>query len=228
MILGIETSGRAGNVAVCEDEDVLATFGFEPGRHHARDIVSGVDEVLADAGVEKAEVEAVAVSRGPGSFTGLRIGVTCAKTLAWALGWAAVGVPSLEVLVQNVPPAGAPACACPTRDARRGRIYATIFERQDDRWTDKTGVLLLAASELAERLPAGALVFGTGARAYPAVLGGERFRVGGRELELGRAEEVARLGLRRLAAGHGDDPMQLVPLYHRQTAPEEKLARRET
>ena len=84
-------------------------------------------------------------------------------------------------------------------------------------------MLIREPAALAEALPDGALVFGTAVRAYPGVLGEGRFRVGERELEVGRAAEVARLGERRITCGQQVSPLQLVPRYYRLTEPEEKL-----
>jgi tRNA threonylcarbamoyladenosine biosynthesis protein TsaB len=225
IALGIETSGEIGSVALCGEQGTLAAYTFPEGARHARDVMPAVDRIVAEAGVAKGGVEVVAVSQGPGSFTGLRVGVTCAKTLAYALGWKAVGVPSLEVLAQNVgaDPAGGVTFTCPVRDARRDRVYGTLFEWDGQQWRDTSGVLIKEPGVLAELIPHGAIVFGSGVRAYREVFQAGRFRVGGRELEIGRAEAVARLGMRRIRAGQEADPMKLVPQYYRLTEAEEKL-----
>jgi len=85
IMLGIETSGRTGSVAVCDDGDVLASWTFPEGARRGRDIMTAVDRVVSEAELERRDISAVAVSEGPGSFTGLRVGVACAKTLAYAL-----------------------------------------------------------------------------------------------------------------------------------------------
>jgi len=225
ILLAIETSGQTASVAVCDEDEALAVHTFGKGARHGRNVMPAIDDVLRRAGVSRTDVDAVAVSAGPGSFTGLRVGITCAKTLAWALGWRAVPVPSLEVLAQNVEPAAHGGCrfTCPVFDARREKVYGTTFEWDGAEWTDTTGVLLEEPGALAERLPAGTLVFGTGVRAYADVFAGGRFPVGEADLELGRAEAVAALG-RLLRAGRDVDPMALAPRYYRLTAPEEKLA----
>ncbi len=229
IVLGIETSGKVGSVALCDEDELLAAYTFPEGaRRHARDIMPAIDRVVTEAGVPKADIAAVAVSEGPGSFTGLRVGIACAKTLAYALGWQAVGVPSLEVMAQNVGPGGAGGCSatCPVRDARRERVYGTIFEWHGGRWRDTTGVLIARPDELAARIPDGALIFGSGVDAYPDALGAGRFRVGDRALAVGRAEAVARLGLARVREGRDINPMALVPRYYRVTEAEEKLGGR--
>lgn len=225
IVLGIETSSEIGSVALCDGDGTLAAYSFPEGARHARDIVPAVDRVLKDAGIGRSDVGAAAVSQGPGSFTGLRVGITCAKTLAYALGWKAVGIPSLEVVAQNVVPdsEGCPRVTCPLRDARRERVYGTVFEWDGEAWQDTTGVLIEEPAALAEMIPAGALILGTGVRAYPEAFEAGRFEIGDEALETGRAEAVARLGLREVQAGRDVDPMVLVPRYYRLTEAEEKL-----
>lgn len=226
IVLGIETSGRRGSLALCEGEQALASFTFPKGKRRARDIVPAVHSIMQEAGMVRSDVLGVAVSEGPGSFTGLRIGVACAKTLAYALGWRCVGIPTLEVKAGNVEleERGDLRFTCPVQDARRGRVYGSVFEWQDG-WKDTTGVLCLEPEALADAIPPGALVFGSGILAYPEVFqAGARFRMGKPELAVGRAKVVARLGAERFHAGTDVDPMELVPRYHRPTAPEEKLA----
>ena len=223
IVLGIETSSRTGSVALCHGEAIVAEHVFPQGVRHARNIMEGIGNVLREASVDKKEVNGVAVSQGPGSFTGLRIGVTCAKTLAYTLGWKLVGVPSLEVQVQNVEPRENQV-VCPVQDARRSAVYGTFFEWQDGRWMDTSGVLIMEPQKLAMRLPEGACVFGTGVTAYTEVFCPPRFEVGDPSLAQPRARQVARLGYRMLAEGVESDPMALVPRYYRPTAAEENLA----
>ncbi len=227
LILGIETSGTRGSVALCSGEELLHSFHFPDGYRHSRDIMTAVDSVVRQAGAAKGDVGAVAVSEGPGSFTGLRVGVTCAKTLAYVLGWQAVGVPSLEVLVQNVDP-HEHACrvACPLRDARRTFVYGTVFRWEEGRWNDLTGVMAGRPEEVAARIPRPALVFGSGAEAYPEAFpcGPQAGLLRGpQSLAEGRAEHVARVGLRILSEGGAVPPMELTARYYRVTEAEEKV-----
>jgi len=224
IVLGIETSGSVGSVAVCEDDDVRASHVFPAGPRHARNLLPAVGDVLQRAGLGRRRVDAVAVSEGPGSFTGLRIGVVCARTLSFALGWQCVGVPSLEVLVRNVATTAEVAAACPIRDARRDRVYGTLFRRENrDDWLDTTGVLLLPPQDLAARLPEGTIVFGSGVDACPDAFRRERFVLGPAAWGTGCAENVARLGRRRILTRGPDDPDTVRPRYHRLTEVEERL-----
>jgi hypothetical protein len=102
----------------------------------------------------------------------------------------------------------------------------TVFRREGPLWRDTTGVLTRRPEEAADLIPAGALVFGSGVRAYGGVFAGAKFRPGDEALEVGRAEEVARLGWQAILAGKAVDPVALLPRYWRATAPEEKLQAR--
>lgn len=221
IALGIETSGRGGSVAVGDGADMLHVQEFEPGPHHAREIMALVDDLFTDANVARDDVGLVAVVQGPGAFTGLRIGVTCAKTLAWALGWKIAGISTLEVQAQNVSPEPG-TVICPVHDARRGRVYGCIFNSDGAIWHDQTGVMIDEPEALAARIPEGALVYGTGVTAWPDVFSPPRFRVGSEELARINALQVLTLGLRRAASGDLGDPMALVPRYYRRTAAEER------
>ncbi len=232
LILGIETSGACGSVALCSDQELLHQCWLPEGFGHARNIVTAVDDVVRMSGAARDQIGAVAVSEGPGAFTGLRVGVSCAKTLAYVLGWRAVGVPSLEVAVQNVDAARwGCTLACPLRDARRRFVYGQVFRWEDGVWKGVTEVFMGTPAEVAARLPRPALVFGTGLEAYrdvflEAAQAGGALRPAPPWLGEGQAAHVARIGLRLIHEGKAVDPMQLVARYYRRTEAEEKMADR--
>ncbi|MEF8788091.1 MAG: tRNA (adenosine(37)-N6)-threonylcarbamoyltransferase complex dimerization subunit type 1 TsaB [Planctomycetota bacterium] len=230
LVLGIETSDDRGGVVLCRGEESVEHRHFGESASHARDVLPAIDAVVRGAGIEKSTLDAVAVVEGPGSFTGLRVGVTCAKVLAYTLDLAAVGVPTLEIKAYNVDPAeeGSGAHVCPVQDARRGWVYATVFRSTAGRWEDRTGVLAGPPEEVVQDVPEGALVFGDGAEKFDDVFTSERFRIGDISLDNPTALWTARLGLRRVRAGGAVDPMDLMPRYHRLTAPEENLQRQES
>ena len=226
LILGIETSGRRGSVALCAEGGTIARHRFAEGPRNARHIMPAIDDIVRDSGTEKTDIDAVGVSEGPGSFTGLRVGVTCAKTLAYSLGWDAVGVPSLEVLVQNLTGG---TLACPLRDARRSCVYADVFERRDGRWVDRTGVMLGRPQGIARRIPPGTVIFGSGRKAYPDIFAqstDKNWKTAPAGTGEGRAEAVASVALRILAEKGATPPMELVPKYHRKTAAETNVENR--
>ncbi|MER1959056.1 MAG: tRNA (adenosine(37)-N6)-threonylcarbamoyltransferase complex dimerization subunit type 1 TsaB [Solibacillus sp.] len=124
--LGIETANAPLSVAVVKDGKVVAEVVQNIKLTHSVGAMPAVKEVMKKAGVTPAELDAIAVSEGPGSYTGVRIGVTLAKTLAWSLQKPLVGVSSLKVLAANARVASDAVCAL--FDARRQNVYAGVYE----------------------------------------------------------------------------------------------------
>src|SRR5262245_27922792 len=102
-ILALETSGSLGSVAALEDERLLATLPLDPAKRAARSLAPTIQRLLEQVGWRPADVQLVAVASGPGSFTGLRLGVTTAKTFAYAVGCQLLGVNTIEALAAGTP-----------------------------------------------------------------------------------------------------------------------------
>ncbi|HWE03907.1 MAG TPA: tRNA (adenosine(37)-N6)-threonylcarbamoyltransferase complex dimerization subunit type 1 TsaB [Tepidisphaeraceae bacterium] len=133
--LVIETSGRLGSIAITEAGRVIAEDSFAHGLKHAAEMVPRIDALLKAAGWLPADVREIYVSAGPGSFTGLRIGITLAKTLAFATGAKIVAVPSAEVLARNAPSEAQNVLI--VLDAKRDQIFTARLHRDDPRATWK-------------------------------------------------------------------------------------------
>ncbi|MCD8174168.1 MAG: tRNA (adenosine(37)-N6)-threonylcarbamoyltransferase complex dimerization subunit type 1 TsaB [Alistipes sp.] len=131
LILGIETGTDICSVSLSEEGRLLAVQGSDQGNDHARRLAPLIDEILTANGRNPADLKAVAVSSGPGSYTGLRIGVSTAKGLCFGLGIPLIGVGSLyslaSVAVEDKGPA-AGTLLCPMIDARRMEVYAQVFD----------------------------------------------------------------------------------------------------
>ncbi|WP_342580541.1 tRNA (adenosine(37)-N6)-threonylcarbamoyltransferase complex dimerization subunit type 1 TsaB [Ureibacillus sp. FSL W7-1570] len=123
--LGIETSNKPLSVAIAKDGQVLAEIVQNSNMTHSVTCMPAIEEVFRKANLQPADVDAIAVSEGPGSYTGLRIGVTIAKTLAWTLKKPLVGVSSLKVLASNAELYNGTICAL--FDARRKNVYAAAY-----------------------------------------------------------------------------------------------------
>lgn len=124
--LGIETANAPLSIAVVRDGKVIAEIVQNIKLTHSAGAMPAIEEVLAKAGIKPNEIDAIAVSEGPGSYTGVRIGVTLAKTLAWTLKKPLVGISSLKTLAANATLYDG--FICPIFDARRGNVYTAVYK----------------------------------------------------------------------------------------------------
>lgn len=228
-IIAIETSGRIGSVAAARDAKVLFERYFEKGMRHGRDLVPELRNVAMTAGWKPADIQLVALSIGPGSYTGLRIGVACAKTIAFATGAQVVAVPTLDVLAQNAPAEFD--TVCPVLDAKRRQVYAAVFRRENGALVRKTDDLLISPPELLRRLGKdfrGAVFFvGDGLATYRADFTGEGLVHAGEKVWVARASVVADLGFELYKAGRRDSWQALTPRYLRRPEAEETWEKRQ-
>jgi len=213
-ILGIESSGARGGVALLEDERVLGERIFEKGMVHGRDIAPAIDALLREHRLAPADLDLVAVDIGPGSYTGLRVGIAAAKGLCLALERPAAGVASVDALVHEV---SAPV-AVAAIDAKWNQIYGAVYERG----VRAGPIVAEKPEEFARRVPAGATVVGDAPAAHPAVFA--HATVAGPDHAYPRPSIVALLGLR---GGRREDAASLAPMYLRPTEAEVNLKRRQ-
>lgn len=128
LILAMESSAKSASAALVRDGALLAQSFSCSGLTHSRTLLPMAEGVLDAAGVKIADVDCLAVAQGPGSFTGIRIGVSAVKGLAWAAEKPAVGVSTLEAMAYHGLAAGEGALVCCCMDARRAQIYNALFE----------------------------------------------------------------------------------------------------
>ncbi|MBQ9044854.1 MAG: tRNA (adenosine(37)-N6)-threonylcarbamoyltransferase complex dimerization subunit type 1 TsaB [Oscillospiraceae bacterium] len=128
LILAMESSAKAASAALVRDDTLLAQSFSCSALTHSRTLLPMAEQALDTAGVRLEEVDCLAVAHGPGSFTGIRIGVSAVKGLAWAAEKPAVGVSTLEAMAYNGLAAGEGALVCCCMDARRSQIYHALFE----------------------------------------------------------------------------------------------------
>jgi tRNA threonylcarbamoyladenosine biosynthesis protein TsaB len=160
-VLGIETSGLIGNIAVCDDSKVVARKSYGKNFSHGKEIISSLESLFNEINWQPNEIDLIAVSTGPGSYTGLRIGVTCAKTLAYGLEKPVIDVPTLDVLVENVKDSNVKTI-CPVLDAKRKSVYACIYDRSNNENRRTTDFLIISPDSLIDILPESTLIFGDG------------------------------------------------------------------
>lgn len=124
-VLGIDTATAACTVALVEESRIIAEYTVNDKKSHSRRLMPIIDAVLKEAGLKGQDLEALAVSLGPGSFTGLRIGLATAKGLALAWGKPVLGIPTLDGLAHSLP--GTPHVLCPLLQARKGEFYWALY-----------------------------------------------------------------------------------------------------
>lgn len=130
LILALESSAKAASVALMEDESLIAQYSQCCGLTHSRTLLPMVEDMLKNTEKKIADVDLIAVAHGPGSFTGIRIGVSTVKGLAWASDKKCVGVSTLEAMAWHGVSAGG--LICPVMDARRSQVYNALFETDGD------------------------------------------------------------------------------------------------
>jgi len=223
-ILSVETATPQGSIALADESGVLAEIRSEEGMTHARWLMPAIDRLFGMTGLSLEEIDGLAVSAGPGSFTGLRIGLSTVKGLALGAGKPVMAIPTLDVLARAVPPCRR--LVCPILDARKGELYAALYgPSEGGQLSRRTPDMVLPPDRLAERIDRPVLFVGNGIEPYRAVLGGKLGRralfASGR-FRYPRADMVAQLALTRLARGRTDVLETLEPLYVRSSEAELK------
>ncbi len=232
-VLSFDTSSPACTVAVVDGDaagwDVLSELNTWTPKDHMARLIPQIDLACAEAGVAKGDIEAIVVGIGPGSYTGLRIGVTIARTLAQVLGVLIAGVPSSDALARRF--IGSSAFVCPSLDAKRGEVYAALYEVAADskRITDFRPLSPEAlAYELIE-LDARVIMVGDGISAYRDIFEGHlgsKVFFAPRDFWWPRGVDLAAIALERLSRGESDSPFELVPIYARLSQAEELLLKK--
>lgn len=217
-ILALESSAAAASVCLCEDEFLVAQSYENSGLTHSRTLLPMAEELLKNCGVKLAEVDVIAVAAGPGSFTGLRIGVSAAKGLAWALDKPCAKVSTLEAMAWNV--STLPGFLCPVMDARRSQVYNALFFSDGERVRRLTPDRAIGLDELAAELKAAEqtqILVGDGAGLCYNELTkrGLALRQVPPNLRFQSAWGVARAGLELARAGTLISAAELTPNYHR-------------
>lgn len=222
-ILALETSGMAGSVAVLDGDTVLVEITLDPSRRTAQTLVPTIETVLQQVSWEPTAVELVAVTTGPGSFTGLRIGVTTAKTFAYATGASLVGVNTLSVLARGVFTdqmewSGSLSVAL---NAERDQLFTATFQRAEASWTEIEPTRIVDNLIWLRGLKDGMLVAGPGLTGIVDQIP-KGVPIAPELSWMARARDVGREGLRAFQAGKGSDCWSLMPNYFRESAAVEK------
>lgn len=149
-VLAIDSSGLTATVAVVEDEQTVAEYTVNYKKTHSQTLLPMIDEVKKMIDLDLSSIDAIAVSGGPGSFTGLRIGSATAKGLGLALGKPLIHVPTVDALAYNV--YGCGDLICPIMDARRKQVYTGIYRYEDHRLVTVKDQMAVGIEELLSML----------------------------------------------------------------------------
>jgi tRNA threonylcarbamoyladenosine biosynthesis protein TsaB len=221
----VETSTLMGGVALLDGDSLAGECRLNLAVTHSERLLVAVDHLLAARGWRLGDLGLLAVAMGPGSFTGLRIGVSTMKGLAFATGTPLVGVPTLDALAWTLPFAS-PA-VCPLLDAKKGEVYTALYRTETgrlERLSDYRAQPPEAWAEELARSETGPIVFlGDGVTPYAPILArvlGDRACFAPPSHRLPSAATVGELGQRILARGETVDPATLIPLYVRRSEAE--------
>jgi tRNA threonylcarbamoyladenosine biosynthesis protein TsaB len=219
-LLLIETSGRRGHVAVARGGELRAERALDEARRHARDLAPAVRELLAEQGWRPTDIAAVLVSLGPGSYTGLRVGVISAKAFAYATGCRLVGIETFAAIALQAAPAPAVEVIA---DAQQDKLYSQRFRLDPARGLPcaETPLRILPFAAWLAQLPPGVAVSGPALTRYRNRLP-ETVPVADESAWHPRPASLLRLGLDRLTRSEADDLWTLEPLYLRPSAAEEQ------
>lgn len=216
-ILAIESSALTASVAICEDHQPLAEMTLQTGNTHSETLLPMVEQLLSHTGLTNEDIDLYAVPVGPGSFTGIRIGVSLVKGLAFDREKPCVGLSSLEAMAYNLE--GFSGILCPVMDARRSQLYNALFRWENGQLVRLTEDRLIAADDLNNEL----LAYNE-----PVILTGEgisvllkatdppdRFTIPSALMATQNATGVARLAYKLYQEGQACTDSVLLPVYLR-------------
>ncbi len=223
-ILAIDTSAESSSVALLYDESIGAEFCFNTKRRHEETLLEAIEALLSQGGVKPSEIDLFAVTVGPGSFTGIRVGLSTMKGFAFAAGKPIVGVSSLRALASNIP--HSECSICPMLDAKRGEVYTALYR------IEKGGIPAMIVEErvttperLVEELYGDTLFVGDGATLYEGMirerLSEQSFFVP-QSFNYIRAGAVGLIGLKKYYDGGMLQSIGVVPRYLRASYAESK------
>lgn len=213
MLLAVDTSTRRIGLALYEEDGVLHEAVWSSPDYHTMQLAPAVEEALANAGCAMSDLEAIAIATGPGSFTGLRIGMAFAKGLALARRIPMVGIPSLDVLAAGQPIKQIPMAAI--LRAGRGRLAVGWYRPNKKNWVATDRLEVFTAESLADQLNEPTLVCGELTTEERRILRRNRRHVilASPAWSVRRPAFLAELAWARWQSGHTDDPTSLSPIY---------------
>jgi tRNA threonylcarbamoyladenosine biosynthesis protein TsaB len=220
-ILAIETATKAGSIAIMDGSTFIGEVRLDVSIAHAERVMNSIAWLLKSSNISIGEIDAFAVSIGPGSFTGLRIGLSTIKGLAFSTGKPIVPVPTLDAIARRFP-----FCSysiCPMLDARKNEVYAALYKWEGNLCRKVVPETAIAPERLLEKLEGPTVFIGDGAVTYKDVIV-EKMRSDAiypaSSLMSPAASAVAEIALEMLKQGIDVDPQALTPFYIRRSEAE--------
>jgi len=212
-IIGIDTSSRLNTIGLISGNQILADFTWE-SRDSLQKIILNIDLVLRKGGLTLADIDGLAVGIGPGSWTGVRVGVTVGKTLAYAMNKPICGVSSLDALAYQAK--NMPNLLCPLIDAGKENVYAAFYRPQGETIVKESDYYVGDIKGLLKTIKEPVLFLGKVAYLYRQTIVEELGPLANYRGEVGDVQKgyvIALLALPRFERGESDDALSLAPLY---------------
>lgn len=217
ITMAVDTSTKSGSVALLRDGILIGEKFVNTGKHHGASVHAAIGQILTAAGIGISEVDLLAVTVGPGSFTGLRIGVGTVKGLAFAGGIPVVGVSTLTALAANV--SGQARVICPMLDARKGEVYTAFYQHGDGGVPERVSHERVVSPEVVLTDVTGPTLFlGDGAVAYEGIIRSvlaDKAHFVPEPFNYIRAASVGVIGLKKFRDGDTLNPLMCAPRYLR-------------
>lgn len=228
-ILAIDASGLSGSVAYISDYKLVGEYYICHKLTHSQTIMPMIEHLRSMIGLDLEQVDAVAVTSGPGSFTGIRIGVATAKAMALALGVPIIGIPTLDVMANNM--TFTDKLICPIMDARRNQVYTSLYRWKENTLQRVEEHLAISIDELLEKVAGEEVIFlGDGVDVMRSKITeqmGNKAHFAPSFLHMQRASVLAHLACQAYERGEMENADDFVPMYLRKSQAERELEERE-
>lgn len=224
-ILAVDTASHSCSVALTDDDALKYEYTADHGRTHTVELAGMIDVLLGESGTTIADIDAFAVTIGPGSFTGLRIGIATIKGLAFAASKPVAPVSTLDALALQC--MGIDTLIRPFMDARKKEVYTAAYRFRGDHLEMMADAQVADPTIVLQGIQENCFFIGNGALLYKPLIEdtlGGLARIAPPGINILRASTVARIGYAQLAAGNGISPHDVVPCYIRRSDAERKSA----
>lgn len=222
-ILAIETSTMLGGVAILDDDKLVAESRMNVKTTHSERIMGEINHLLKCSGLKIEDIDIFGISIGPGSFTGLRVGLSAVKGLSYATGKKIVSIPTLEAFAWNAP--FSKYQVCPLLDARKKEVYAGIFKWNNNRLIKVMEEQSMKIEDLCPSIKEPTIFLGEGAIIYKDTIRAwlnDLALFGHPHIMVPLPSNVAHLGIIKAKKEEFEDPLKLTPMYLRRSEAEVK------